>query len=116
MPVYDYKCKDHGVFYDLATMQESDQPHQCPNCGHLSPRIIRIAPELLDMPADKKAAHETNERSRHEPQFSTSARREEDEEHKQGCGCSQKKPGSKLFFTAEGDKMFPSMRPWMISH
>ena len=116
MPVYDYKCKEHGVFYDLATLQDSDKPACCPICTELSPRIIRIAPEVLDMPAQKKHAHETNERSQHEPQFSTEARRKDDEEHSRGCGCAKKKPGSKLFLTANGDKMFPSMRPWMISH
>lgn len=28
MPVYDYKCKDHGVFQELATMADHDKP--CP--------------------------------------------------------------------------------------
>jgi hypothetical protein len=38
--------------------------------------------------------------------------------HKHGsnCGCNAKKRRSNLMYTAEGNKMFPSMRPWMISH
>ena len=117
MPVYEYKCQEHGVFYGLATIEDSDKPTHCTACGKLSPRIIRIAPETLDMaPAARKAA-ETNERSQHEPAFSTKDRRESDDEHRSGCGCSAHKPGkSKLMYTAQGDKMFPSMRPWMISH
>lgn len=117
MPVYDYKCKDHGVFYGLASLEESDKPAVCPSCATVSPRIIMVAPQILEMsPAARKAAA-TNERSQHEPVVSTKERRELDEEHRSGCGCSKQKPGkSKLMYTARGDKMFPSMRPWMISH
>ena len=115
MPVYDYKCQEHGVFYELATLEDYDKPCACPTCGALAPRIIRIAPEILDMAPEKRKAHETNERSSHEPEFSTKERREDDHHHKHGCGCQGKKK-SKLMYTAQGDKMFPSMRPWMISH
>ncbi len=117
MPVYDYKCQEHGIFYELATMAESDKPANCPTCGSASARIIRIAPEILDMSPQKRHAEETNERNQHEPAYSTKARREEDDKHAKGCGCSAKKVGkSKLMYTAKGEKMFPSMRPWMISH
>ncbi len=117
MPVYEYKCKHHGVFYELATMDESQEPQSCPKCFQASPRIIRLAPEILDMSPAKRKAEETNERSMHEPAYSTKDRRETDHEHKQGCGCETGKPGgSKLMYTATGEKMFPSMRPWMISH
>lgn len=117
MPVYDYKCKDHGVFYELAPIADVDKPVLCPECGVACPRIIMIAPEILDMaPAARKAAM-TNERSQHEPVFSTKERREDDDHHSKGCGCSTHKVNkSKLMYTAQGDKMFPSMRPWMISH
>lgn len=117
MPVYDYKCKEHGVFHELAAMSEADKPVPCPTCGKACARIIMIAPDILDMsPVGRKAA-ETNERSQHEPAFSTKDRRESDEQHSRGCGCSNRNVGkSKLMYTAQGDKMFPSMRPWMISH
>lgn len=116
MPVYDYKCKEHGVFNDLATLSESDKPCACPECGLPSARIIRLAPEIFKMAPEKKHAHETNERNQHEPTHSTSQRRKEDEQHAKGCGCEAKLSKSKLMYTAQGDKMFPSMRPWMISH
>ena len=38
MPVYDYKCKEHGVFHELATVEQGDQPCACPTCQTLSPR------------------------------------------------------------------------------
>lgn len=117
MPVYEYKCKNHGVFYELAAMDESQEPKACPDCSEVSPRIIRIAPEILDMSPAKRKAEETNERSMHEPAYSTKERRKQDHEHRSGCGCDKQKPGgSKLLYTATGEKMFPSMRPWMISH
>lgn len=115
MPLYDYKCKDHGVFYGLQTMDKYDQPVPCPECGQLSARIIRIAPEILTMAKEKKTAHETNERAQHEPITSSSEQRKHDHQHQKQCGCHKEK-SSKLFYTAQGEKMFPSMRPWMISH
>lgn len=115
MPVYDYKCEDHGIFHELATLEDHQKPIACPTCGKLSARVIIMSPSILDMAAEKRHAHETNERASHEPVFSNKDRRENDHEHSKGCGCQGGKK-SKLIYTAQGDKMFPSMRPWMISH
>lgn len=116
MPVYDYKCRQHGLFSELATFEQSQVPMPCPQCMELSARVIVMAPALLDMAAEKRDAVARNEKSQHEPEFSTTERRKYDGEHRSGCGCEAKRPGSRLFYTAQGDKMFPSMRPWMISH
>jgi len=116
MPVYDYKCQTHGVFYELATFEDSDKPGVCPHCTELSARIIRIAPEIFKMSSDKKKAHQVNEKNQHEPTFSTKDRRAHDYQNSKGCGCSKNWGNSKLMYTHRGEKMFPSMRPWMISH
>lgn len=116
MPVYDFKCSLHGVFNELATISDSDKPCACPICGALSARIIRLAPEILNMAPEKKYAYEVNEKNQHEPSLSTSARRKDDKQHAKGCGCERKLSKSSLIYTAQGEKMFPSMRPWMISH
>ena len=117
MPVFDYKCQQHGIFNELATTEEHDKPCACPQCGALSPRIILIAPNILTMPKHKKHAHEINEKNQHEPTYSTKERRTLDHEHTHSCGCSKDKVSkSQLMYTASGEKMFPSMRPWMISH
>lgn len=116
MPVYDYRCREHGVFYQLQTMENHDKPAECPTCAQLCPRIIMIAPDLLLMDQDKRLAHVTNEKSRHEPLISTQAHRQHDHKHRQQCGCDHGLTKTKLFYTAKGEKMFPSMRPWMISH
>ena len=116
MPVYDYKCREHGVFYHLQTLDAYDQPCACPECGNLSPRIIRVAPEIMQMAPELLQAFATNEKAQHEPLVSTADQRQRDYKHKQKCGCDHDRKKSKLFYTAKGEKHFPSMRPWMISH
>lgn len=122
MPVYDYKCADHGLFYELAAMADSSKPMACPDCGTLCARVIMLAPEIMDMRAENRQAHSRNEEARHAPVLSTADYRAEQQarrEHKhgKGCGCGDKPiRQSNLMFTAQGNKMFPSMRPWMISH
>lgn len=117
MPVYDYKCAEHGLFYELASIDDHAKPAHCPECQNLSARVIIMSPGILNMPKDKKQAMDRNEAARHEPQHSTSDTRAENADKlKHGCGCTHKKRSSKLMYTADGNKIFPSMRPWMISH
>lgn len=120
MPVYDYKCPDHGLFHELATFDDHDKPAICPKCQLLSPRVIIVPPQILDMAPAKRDEIARNEAAQHEPKFSNADSRAENEErlkHPKGCGCQHSKMNkSKLFWTADGKKMFPSMRPWMISH
>ena len=116
MPVYDYKCKTHGLFHELATMADFDKPCACPQCGQPAPRVIMISPELLTMDSSHRKAAATNEKARHEPIISSVESRATPKADG-GCGCgSQRKAASKLMYTAAGEKHFPSMRPWMISH
>jgi len=116
MPVYDYKCKDHGVFDALATMAQSSDPAQCPQCNELCSRVIILPPEMFKMDKAKKQGHETNERNQHEPTYSSKERRQDDDKHSKGCGCENKIGKSAMLLNASGEKFFPSMRPWMISH
>lgn len=116
MPVYDYKCQTHGVFHELATMEDRQKPCACPQCGAPSARIIMIPPQFLDMDKDKRQAYAANEKAQHEPIVSTDSSRKIRKEDG-GCGCSNhRKKSSNLMYTATGEKFFPSMRPWMISH
>ena len=64
MPVYEYLCGDCGPFTDMRPMAECDAPQDCPRCESESPRVILTAPSFFCMPADKRKAHATNERSR----------------------------------------------------
>lgn len=126
MPVYDYKCRDHGLFYELAEMDKSSMPASCPECGTASPRVIVMAPTIMNLAAEKRAALSRNEKARHEPLISTADSRREDQErkahhrHSKGCGCNGQGDESPLrqqvVLLADGSKIFPSQRPWMISH
>ena len=117
MPIYDYKCREHGVFNELATLDEFEKPAPCPACGTPSPRVIVLAPRLLDMPEERRIAHSHNERARHEPIHSNPDQRAEHAERvAKGCACEHHRKPSSLFYTADGKKMFLGMRPWMISH
>jgi len=128
MPLYDYKCPHHGVFQELAPMSEHDKPRACPQCQVQSARIIMIPPHIKNMLKEKMEAMERNEKAQHSPDVMTAAQFHEREaekkerqlfenrhKHNSSCGCGTKRK-SNLMYTAEGNKMFPGMRPWMISH
>ncbi|AQZ96439.1 FmdB family zinc ribbon protein [Halopseudomonas phragmitis] len=122
MPLYDYKCQEHGIFHALATMDEFDKPQPCPQCGVMSAKVILLPSHLFKVDDSERKAKDRNEKAMHSPILSTPEYRAEEQarhEHKhgKGCGCAHQKLGkSKLFWTANGEKMFPSARPWMISH
>ena len=115
MPLYDYKCEKHGIFHELVPMNESGHAQNCPSCGNVCARVIILSSNLPPMDQAQKKAHARNEKSAHEPVFSTTESR--DEKHGSGCGCE--KPNerrSKMLYLADGSKIFPSQRPWMICH
>lgn len=110
MPLYDYKCAAHGLFHELVPVLESGEACACPACGTLSPRVLLVAPQLLMMDPTKRAALARNEKAAHEPRHGN-----QHSEHENGC-CHRERHKPQVFYTAEGNKMFPSARPWMISH
>lgn len=129
MPVYDYKCKEHGIFHELATMTNAGRPAPCPQCRVPSPRVILMPPEVVGRQREKSRALERNEQARHQPVISTPdsradarERSAQDARHGRGqsCGCgheqSQSALSQKAIYLPDGSKVFPSQRPWMISH
>ena len=56
MPVYDYKCREHGLFNTLATMEDAAKPAECPTCKALSPRVIVLPSHIAAMDPAKRAA------------------------------------------------------------
>ena len=110
MPLYEYECPRHGAFEQMRPLAESSMKQKCPTCGVAAARAILSAVHLSAMAPTLRAAHATNERSAHEPKSSKAHR------HGPGCGCSS---GGRKAGTArgsDGSKMFPTRRPWMISH
>jgi putative FmdB family regulatory protein len=108
MPVYDYQCRDCGVFTAFRPMSAFRDPCSCPDCGIEASRVFLTMPGVAGMDAVMRTAIATNERASHEPKRS----------HGAGCSCcsgSAKKPG-KAATSPTGAKSFPKARPWMISH
>ncbi|MDB5808253.1 MAG: zinc ribbon protein [Betaproteobacteria bacterium] len=111
MPLYDYDCKACGGFEAMHTLAQRDEPAACTRCGASSPRVLVAAPRLALVPETLRTAMETNERARHEPQKSGSYAK-----HPAGCGCCSSAKRTATMKDAQGNKAFPSRRPWMISH
>jgi putative FmdB family regulatory protein len=117
MPLYEYECRACGRFDDLQPVSAASRPATCPRCGEESPRVISL-PRLLEMDGALRRAHEVNERNAHEPTVSTQEERHHRHAHGPNCACcsSDKPVGSSALYGADGSKMFPTKRPWMISH
>ena len=118
MPTYDYACPDCGPFEAFRALSMRNEPCSCPACGAGSARVLISAPHLTCVPGDTRRAMEINERAQHEPRSSRDgpgayARMR----HPSGCGCctAPSKRGATVT-SAAGSKMFPTKRPWMISH
>ncbi len=112
MPTYDYDCQACGGFDAFRPMAQRNDPADCPRCGSAASRVFATAPRLALLASDTRVAMDTNERARHEPKSSGDYARLR---HPAGCGCCSIK--SKATVTAaNGNKTFPSKRPWMISH
>lgn len=118
MPLYEYQCHDCGPFTAIRKMSESTSPAICAQCGAVSERVIS-APHFALLGKAQRQAHETNERSAHEPK---SVRRS-------SCGCSgahtckpskdtTKAGSSGNQAQANGYQMQTkkTARPWMLGH
>jgi putative FmdB family regulatory protein len=66
MPLYEYECRDHGVFEQTRSIAESTADAPCPDCRRESPRIVSM-PALGRLERSQVRAIDVNERSRHEP-------------------------------------------------
>jgi len=113
MPTYDYECGACGGFAAFRPMAARDELAPCPTCRGESPRVLASAPRLALLEGSTRGAMEINERARHEPRSSSDYQRLR---HPAGCGCCTPGKRSATVTAANGNKAFPSKRPWMISH
>jgi putative FmdB family regulatory protein len=113
MPTYDYACADCGGFDAIRPVAQRDEPAACPDCSAASPRVFVTAPRLALMEGATRSAMAINERARHEPKSSREYARLK---HPAGCGCCSTGKRGATLTGANGNKAFPSKRPWMISH
>ncbi len=110
MPLYEYRCPQHGLFDQLVPVAARGEQTQCPHCDQHSPRVIVSAPHTAQLSSERRSAFERNERAAHEPR-----RGNLDTEHQER---QRHQPLSKsgALYTADGKKMFPAARPWMLGH
>ncbi|MBU0587717.1 MAG: zinc ribbon domain-containing protein [Gammaproteobacteria bacterium] len=113
MPTYDYACSRCGGFDAFRSLATRNEPAACPECGGAAPRVLASAPRLALMEGGIRQALETNERARHEPKRSGDYARLK---HPAGCGCCSSGKRGATVTAPNGNKAFPSKRPWMISH
>lgn len=123
MPTYDYDCAGCGGFEAFRSLALRNDPAVCPDCGKASPRVFVSAPRLACLDSSTRTAMDANERARHAPMNSQEYSAYKRLTHPSGCGCcgaaSSSSGAGKRGATvtgANGNKMFPSKRPWMISH
>jgi putative FmdB family regulatory protein len=119
MPTYDYDCPTCGGFDAFRSLSQRNEPAPCPDCGTASPRVFASAPRLACLSAETRTAMDRNEAARHAPMSSKGYAEGAYGRlrHPAGCGCCS--PGTRKTSTvtaANGSKMFPTKRPWMISH
>ena len=113
MPTYDYACPQCGGFEAFRTVNARNDAALCPDCGAASARVFVSAPQLALMDDGRRSAMATNERARHEPKRSGDYAQLK---HPAGCGCCSSGKRGATVTAANGNKGFPSKRPWMISH
>lgn len=103
MPVYDYRCAACTLdFTESRPMYRYQEPAPCPQCGHAAARLI-TAPRLNILHAHLRLAHQTNERSAHQPRVTRA--------HQCGPGCGHAATAHLPLRQANGPK-----RPWMLGH
>jgi putative FmdB family regulatory protein len=116
MPTYDYHCPDCGGFDAFRTVAARNEPTACPGCGAAATRVFVSAPRLACMSSSTRTAMGINERAAHAPRSSKDGAYAK-LRHPAGCGCcSTSIKRSATVTGANGAKVFPSKRPWMISH
>ena len=106
MPTYDYLCTECGSFSALRPMADYAAPQDCPGCGQSSRRAMLTVPNIAAMPAGRRNAFATNERSANAPRLSSAG------SHRAGCSCCSPAKAE----APQAAKSFPAQRPWMISH
>lgn len=108
MPMYDFRCPACGDFEALVAVSERDQAQHCPDCGQTVRRLVSM-PRLAVISAAVRQAHETNERSVHEPRLRS--------RHSccSGGRCSHQKTRPQARAALQQSKNRQA-RPWMLGH
>jgi putative FmdB family regulatory protein len=110
--MYEYECRECGVFPAFRSMEERHLPALCVRCEQLAARIIS-APNLSLMSPLQRVAATRNERSRHQPLVANRGA------CCSGATCSHRRPPEAK--TKDGKPALrasrkKNRRPWMLGH
>lgn len=106
MPIYEYRCEEHGDFSYQRSIQDRNEELNCPDCGSITERIIS-APSLSLMNNTNRKAWARNEKSAHEP-----IRKKK---HVCSHSCNHDH-GSSHTKKTEFMQASTKSRPWMLGH
>lgn len=99
MPIYEYECRQHGVFEELRPMQRSAEGAECPSCSAPAPRVLSATRTRL-VPRAVSTAVARNEKSQHAPDVCSSG-------HHHPPTRARARPGQAQVYRG---------RPWVIEH
>lgn len=105
MPLYEYRCEEHGDFTRHVEIARRNDVFNCPSCGSDTARIIS-APALALMNDSNRKAWAKNEKSAHEPT----------RKKKHTCTSSCNHDHSKGQKKPEYMQAPAGGRPWMLGH
>ena len=103
MPLYEYRCEQHGEFTLHANIANRNDVVHCPSCGLDTIRIIS-APALSLMNEGNRKAWAKNEKSASDPIRKT--------KHTCGHSCNHDHTHKKQEYM----QPTPGGRPWMLGH
>jgi putative FmdB family regulatory protein len=101
MPIYEYECREHGLFEELRPMQRSREGAECPRCDAASPRVLSATRTNL-VPRAVSVAHARNEKSQHAPELCTHGHPQHPRSQK------PKRSGQ--------PQVYRGKRPWVMEH
>ncbi len=108
MPLYEYYCDYCETdFTELRNMSDSAKSAPCPMCQADARRVFLSAPRLNTMAPATRKAHQTNERSSHEPRRTG---------HVCGSHCHHHKKPAEETGNVMKQQTGKGRRPWMLGH
>jgi putative FmdB family regulatory protein len=106
MPIYEYECREHGLFEQTRPMHRSAEGASCPECTAASPRVLSVTRTSV-VPRAASIAHARNEKSQHAPELCTHAQHRH-VQHRHEQPKRPRRPGQ--------PQVYRGKRPWVMEH
>ena len=97
MPIYEYECREHGLFEETRPMDRAREGAECPECQASAPRVLSPTRTNL-VPRAVSVAHARNEKSQHAPEHTCKSHHH-----------PKPRPSGKA-------QVYRGKRPWVMEH